>query len=154
MAADRRLAQAASGSARPPGPPQSHRLQPGSSRQGGRCGSKGGAATGPNLTDHGKAGSKCHILTDANGILLALKPTGANVHDGRMLEPLVAAVAPIQQGSGPLRKRPGKLHADKAYDHRRCRRDECRADIHMAFLTLASALIIWRFAKDGFVRYS
>ena len=27
---------------------------------------------------------------------------------------------------GRPRRRPGKLHADKAYDHRRCRR-ECRA---------------------------
>jgi transposase len=87
---------------------------------------------------------------------------------------------------GRPRRRPGKLHADKAYDHRRCRRDcqargiapriarpgiessarlgrhrwvvertlawlarfrrlairyERRADIHLAFTTLACALI-------------
>jgi IS5 family transposase len=39
-----------------------------------------------------------------------------------MLEVLVDAVPPIRQSWGPSRKRPGKLHADKAYDHRRCRR--------------------------------
>ncbi len=153
---------------------------------------KGGAATGPNPTDRGKAGSKRHVLTDANGIPLALKLTGANVHDSRMLEPLVDAVPPLRQSWGPPRKRPTKLHADKAYDHRRCRqvlsqrhiqpriarrgvessaklgrhrwvvertlawygqfrrlaiRYERRADIHTAFLTLASALITWRFIQ-------
>jgi IS5 family transposase len=112
-----------------------------------------------------------------------------------MLEVLVDAVPPIRQSWGPSRKRPGKLHADKAYDHRRCRRAltqrhiqpriarrgldsstrlgrhrwvvertlawyaqfrrlairyERRADIHMAFLMLASALITWRFVQRWF----
>jgi transposase len=117
------------------------------------------------------------------------------VHDSRMLEEMVDAVPPIRQSWGRSRKRPGKLHADKAYDHRRCRRAltrrhvqpriarrgiessaklgrhrwvvertlawfgqfrrlairyERRADIHAAFLTLASAIIAWRFVQQWF----
>jgi len=44
-----------------------------------------------------------------------------------MLAPTLDAIPPIRTGyRGRPRRRPGKLHADKAYDHRRCRR-ECRA---------------------------
>ena len=39
-----------------------------------------------------------------------------------MLEEVVDAVPPIRQSWGRSRQRPAKLHADKAYDHRRCRR--------------------------------
>jgi hypothetical protein len=38
-------------------------------------------------------------------------------------------VQPIRQSWGPPRKRPGKLHADQAYDHRRCRRALTRRHI-------------------------
>ncbi len=51
--------------------------------------------------------------------------TAANVHDSRMLGPLLDAVAPVRTGRrGRPRRRPAKLHADKGYDYRRCR-DEC-----------------------------
>jgi len=121
--------------------------------------------------------------------------TGANVHDSQALEQVVDAVPPIRQCWGRPRKRPVKLHADKAYDHRRCRRAltrrgirpriarrgiessarlgrhrwvvertlawfgqfrrlavryERRADIHLAFTILASALITWRFVQRWF----
>jgi IS5 family transposase len=53
--------------------------------------------------------------------------TAANVHDSRMLAPLLDAVAPVRTGRrGRPRRRPAKLDADKGYDYRRCR-DECRA---------------------------
>jgi IS5 family transposase len=42
-----------------------------------------------------------------------------------MLEPLLDAVPPVRQCCGRPRRRPGKLHADKAYDHGSCRR-ACR----------------------------
>jgi transposase len=112
-----------------------------------------------------------------------------------MLEAVVDAVPAIRQSWGRPRRRPGKLHADKAYDHRRCRqalsvrhiqhriarrgiessqrlgrhrwvvertlawfaqfrrlavRYERRADIHLAFTTLAAALIAWRFVERWF----
>jgi IS5 family transposase len=43
-----------------------------------------------------------------------------------MLAPTLDAVPPVRTGrQGRPRRRPRKLHADKAYDHRRCR-EECR----------------------------
>jgi IS5 family transposase len=48
--------------------------------------------------------------------------TAANVHDSKVFEELVDAVKPIKRpGRGRPRKRPEKLHADKAYDFARCR---------------------------------
>lgn len=111
----------ATGAAGPARAPEWHRLQPCISRQRLDCRGKGGAANGPNPTDRGKPGTKRHVLTDAKGIPLALKLSGANVHDSRMLEAVVDAVPPIRQCWGRPRKRPSKLHADKAYDHCRCR---------------------------------
>src|SRR5205823_5967522 len=74
-----------------------------------------------------RAGSKHHVLTDRHGIPLAAEVTAANVHDSRMLAPLLDAVAPVRTGRrGRPRHRPRKLHADKGYDYRRCR-DECAA---------------------------
>jgi transposase len=84
-------------------------------------GKKGGQKTGPNPTDRGRAGSKRHIITDANGIPLALRITAANVHDSRLFEELIDAVPPVHQGRGRPCQRPDKLHADKAYDQPRCR---------------------------------
>ena len=180
---------------RPARPSERDRLQSSFPRQRLDRRKKGGAATGPNPTDRGKPGTKRHVLTDAKGIPLALKLTGANVHDSRMLEAVVDAVPPIRSCWGPPRKRPSKLHADKAYDHRRCRqaltrrhiqpriarrgiessqrlgrhrwvvertlawfaqfrrlaiRYERRSDIHLAFSTLAAALIVWRFIERWF----
>jgi IS5 family transposase len=43
-----------------------------------------------------------------------------------MLAPTLDAVPGVRRGRGRPRKRPKTLHADKAYDHRRCRQ-ECRA---------------------------
>ena len=50
-----------------------------------------------------------HVLTDANGIPLALTLTGANVHDSRVLEEVVDAVPPVRQSWGRPRQRPAKL---------------------------------------------
>ena len=62
------------------------------------------------------------MLVDASGVPLALLLSAANVHDSRLLEPLLDAVPPVRQCAGRPRKRPAKLHGDKAYDHDRCRR--------------------------------
>ena len=84
-------------------------------------GQKGGAATGPNPTDRGKAGSKHHVLVERQGIPLAEELTAANVPDGCRCTALVDAVAPIRQPRGAPRRRPAKFHADKASDSARCR---------------------------------
>ncbi|EHM01653.1 hypothetical protein HMPREF9946_01914 [Acetobacteraceae bacterium AT-5844] len=88
---------------------------------------RGRAAVGPNLTDRGRPGRKRHLLTDAQGTPLGLTLSGANCHDSRMLLPTLDVVPNVlARHRGRPRRRPGKLHADKAYDHRRYR-SECRA---------------------------
>ena len=90
-----------------------------------RPGQKGGEATGPNPTDRGKAGSKYHLVVDRTGIPLAIRLSSANAHDATQLLPLVDAIPPIigpRGKPGRPRKRPVKLHADKAYDYPALRR--------------------------------
>jgi transposase len=86
---------------------------------------QGGTATGPNPTDRGKPGTKRHFITDRRGIPLAFVLTGANTHDSVPFAEVLDAVPPLRGKRGRPRRRPEKLHADKASDHARCRRD-CR----------------------------
>jgi transposase len=128
-------------------------------------------------------------VVERGGLPLAKLLSGANRHDSVVFEELLDAIPPIKQANGRRRKRPAKLHADKAYDIPRCRRalsqrhiririarkgidstqrlgrhrwvvertlawlnhfrrlrvrDERRADIHDAFLTLGCALICFK----------
>jgi transposase len=76
----------------------------------------GGDATGPNPTDRGKLGTKHHVLTDAHGIPLATKITGANVPDVNECLPLVDKVPPVRGKVGRPRQRPDKLYGDRGYD--------------------------------------
>ena len=62
------------------------------------------------------------MIGERQGIPLAVLLTGANRHDSIVFEDLIDAVPAITQPSGQRRKRPAKLHADKAYDIPRCRR--------------------------------
>src|SRR5919202_1403017 len=81
---------------------------------------RGGEHTGPNPTDRAKAGSKYHVLVDRQGVPLAVQLSAANVHDSKLLEPLVDAVEPIRRRLGQPgrpRKRPAKLHGDKGFDY-------------------------------------
>ncbi|MBV1838711.1 transposase [Acetobacter estunensis] len=82
---------------------------------------RGGETTGPNPTYRGRPGTKRHIVTDRQGIPLTVLLSGANVHDSRMLDPLLDALPSIRWKEGLPRRRPGKLHADKGYDYRHCR---------------------------------
>ena len=84
-----------------------------------KLGDKGGEQTGPNPTDRGKRGSKYHLVGDCGGVPLAVRLSPANAHDATQLIPLVDAIPPIigpRGKPGRPRKRPGKLHADKADD--------------------------------------
>ena len=128
-------------------------------------------------------------MVDRRGLPLAVTLTAANEHDSVQFEGLIAALPAVKQQYGYRRKRPDKVHADKAYDIPRCRqflvrrgirvriarkgvesserlgrhrwvverslawlaryrkltiRYERRADIHVAFLTLACGLICLR----------
>jgi len=51
--------------------------------------------------------------------------TAANVHESRVFEAVLDRIVPISGPWGRPRKRPAKLHADKAYDIPRCR-SACR----------------------------
>lgn len=75
-----------------------------------------GAHTGPNPTDRRKAGSKHHVITDANGIPLSAHITAANRHDVTQLLPLVDAIPPIAGKPGRPRCRPDRVQGDRAYD--------------------------------------
>jgi transposase len=86
---------------------------------------RGGEHTGPNPTDRGKAGSKYHVLVDRQGVPLSVQLSAANVHDSKLLEPVVDAIEPIRRPAGEPgrpRRRPAKLHADKGYDYPEKRR--------------------------------
>ena len=53
--------------------------------------------------------------------------SGANRHDSMMLAATLDAIPGVRRkGRSRPRRRPDRLHADKGYDHRRCRM-ECRA---------------------------
>ncbi|MGW4879396.1 IS5 family transposase [Streptomyces sp. NPDC004262] len=71
--------------------------------------------TGPNPVDRGKKGSKLHVLSDAQGIPLAVAVSGANLHDSQAFKPLIRGIPAVRSRRGPRRRRPGKLRADKAY---------------------------------------
>ena len=60
-------------------------------------------------------------MTERGGLPLATLLTAANRHESVVFEQMLDAVPPIKQPNGHRRKRPGKLHADKAYDIPRCR---------------------------------
>lgn len=82
----------------------------------------GGAETGPNPTDRRKLGSKLHVLTDAQGIPVAVVLSGANTPDINRLLPLLVAVPPVRGKPGPPRRRFDYLLGDRGYDsdpHRR-----------------------------------
>jgi transposase len=61
-------------------------------------------------------------VADRQGLPLAALLTAANVHDCVAFEDLIDAIPRIRRPWGAPRQRPAKLHADKAYDTRGCRR--------------------------------
>ncbi len=105
-------------------------LEPRGSRWCLRQGQKRGSLTGRSPVDRGKPGSKIHALSDRAGLPLPVAVSAANTHDSAALKPLVMA---IRSRRGPQRRKPAKLHADKAYDHpdlRRWVRDRGRQGSH------------------------
>jgi transposase len=88
-----------------------------------RAGQKGGSATGPSPVDRARSGSKHHLLVDATGIPLAWTLTGGNRNDITQLIPLVDRVPPVRGRVGRPRRRPDRVTADRAYDHKPQRRE-------------------------------
>ncbi|WP_433258867.1 IS5 family transposase [Streptosporangium sp. CA-135522] len=83
---------------------------------------KGGPKTGPSPVDRGKTGSKHRVITDGNGIPLAVSLGGGNRNDILQLMPLVEAIPPVCGKVGKPRRGPKTLYAGRAYDHDRYRR--------------------------------
>ena len=84
---------------------------------------KGGGSTGPSPVDRARNGSKHHLLVDATGIPLAWTLTGGNRNDITQLIPLVDRVPPVRGRVGRPRRRPDRVTADRAYDHKPQRRE-------------------------------
>ncbi len=89
----------------------------------------GGQDTGPNPTDRRKLGSKHHVVTDAQGIPLAMTLTGADRHDVTQLLPSIDAVPAVRGKRGCPRRRPRRAQADRAYDSEPHRRELRRRGI-------------------------
>ena len=79
--------------------------------------------TGPSPVDRSRTGSKHHLLTDANGVPLAVSVTGAHRNDVTQLLPLVDGLEPVRGKVGRPRKRAEGLLADRGYDHDKYRRE-------------------------------
>lgn len=71
--------------------------------------------------DRGRPGTKRNQAVDRNGLPLAAVLSGANVPDGQRLLATVDAIPPVRGKRGRPRRRPDKLHADKAYDDKKLR---------------------------------
>ncbi len=78
-----------------------------------------------------------HVLSDAQGLPLAVAVSAANVNDTLALKPLVRAIPAVRSQRGPRRRKPGRLRADKAY---------CSAE-HLAWLR--GRHIVPRIARPG-----
>jgi transposase len=88
-----------------------------------RAGEKGGSETGPSPVDRARAGSKHHLLVDGGGIPLAWILTGGNRQDCTQLIPLLERVPAVKGKPGRPRRRPERVTADRAYDHKPQRRE-------------------------------
>ena len=75
----------------------------------------GGAHTGPNPTDRGKAGCKRHVITDAAGVPLVVHTTAANVNDETAVPAMLDALPPVQGPRGRPKAKPAALYGDRAY---------------------------------------
>jgi transposase len=64
---------------------------------------------------------KLHLAVDGGGLPLSLLVTAANTPDASVFEALLDDLPTVRTPAGGRRCRPEKVHADKAYDHRRCR---------------------------------
>ncbi len=83
---------------------------------------KGGDHTGPSPVDRGKPGSKPHLLSDRSGLPLVVGASSGNTADSEGLKPMATELH-MRHDPGQGRPiKPGKLHADKAYDRDDLRR--------------------------------
>ncbi|WP_442816782.1 IS5 family transposase [Streptomyces sp. NBC_01445] len=87
-----------------------------------RQGSSARPKSGPSPVDRARPGSKHHVITDGQGIPLAVSLTGGNRNDVTQLLPLLDKIPPVAGVVGRPRRRPDMLFADRGYDHDKYRR--------------------------------
>jgi putative transposase len=75
----------------------------------------GSENTGPNPTDRGKKGTKRHLLTEGNGMPLAVVITGANRHDKTQTENVLCNI--VIERPKPTDEKKQHLCLDKGYDY-------------------------------------
>ena len=93
-----------------------------------------------------------HLLTEGNGLALAVVLSGAQAHDSTRFEELMSS-ARIKGPRGRPRTRPGKLVADKAYTARRIREELGRRGIGVVIPTKSDQRRR-RFDKDAYRKRS
>jgi hypothetical protein len=101
----------------------------------------GGSArpkSGPSPVDRARPGSKHHVLTDGQGIPLAVSLTGGNRNDVTQLLPLLDKVPPVAGVAGRPRRLPDALLVDRGYDHDKYRRLTSVASASRLFQTSSS----------------
>jgi transposase len=69
----------------------------------------------------GGFGTKIHLVTDGNGLPLAVAISAGQRHESLYAEPVLQAVR-IRQSNGRVRTRPKALAGDKGYSYARVRR--------------------------------
>ena len=74
-----------------------------------------GKKTGPNPTDRAKKGTKRSLLTEANGVPLAIVVAGANRNDFKLARDTVESI--VIDRPRPTRLEPQGLCLDKGYDY-------------------------------------
>ncbi|GGE77633.1 hypothetical protein GCM10008020_22970 [Massilia psychrophila] len=74
----------------------------------------GGGKTGPDATDRGKGGVKRSLLTEANGIPIAIEIDGANRHDMKLVERTLSQL--MIERPEPTHETPQHLSLDKGHD--------------------------------------
>ncbi|MFI6564223.1 IS5 family transposase [Streptomyces sp. NPDC050534] len=81
-----------------------------------------GPKSGPSPADRAHPGSKHHVITDGQGIPLAVSLTAGNRNDVTQLLPLLDKIPAVAGVVGRPRRRPDMLFADRGYDHDKYRR--------------------------------
>jgi transposase len=78
-------------------------------------------------TDHalgrsrGGWGTKLHVVSDGNGLPLAVRVTAGQAHESRSFEPVLEAVRLRRPGRGRPRTRPKAVAGDKGFSYPRIR---------------------------------
>jgi len=75
-----------------------------------------GEKTGKNPTDRAKYGTKRHVLTDAQGVILSVSVTAANRHETTQAKALVKNRPRVRQRNSRKHRKPHALVGDRGYD--------------------------------------